>query len=173
MWMNILPACMLVHLVRAWYPQRPEEGFGSPRTGAPGGCETPRGCLELDRVLCRTAKCSQWLSHLCSPERHSSCLCFINEGTGVQIVCDNWLRVTQSINSGMNVSGFFRCPSLTQGPAVCSTAAQTHRAERSCMPHSEGSRVFILLFSDQVHELFKLPTLNWMLTEYLLKGQPL
>lgn len=37
--MSILPACMHVHHVHAWYLQRSEEGIGSPRTRVTDGCE--------------------------------------------------------------------------------------------------------------------------------------
>lgn len=45
--MGVLSACVPTYHVCAWYPQRPEEGVGSPRPGVRGGCEPPRGCWEL------------------------------------------------------------------------------------------------------------------------------
>lgn len=39
--MSVLPACMYVHHVNAWGPQRPEEGTESPGTGIANGCESP------------------------------------------------------------------------------------------------------------------------------------
>lgn len=36
---NCLPACMSVHCMHDWYPQRSEEGIRSPETAIIEGCE--------------------------------------------------------------------------------------------------------------------------------------
>lgn len=33
-----VPACMSLHHMRVWYPQKPEEGVGSPGTGVTDSC---------------------------------------------------------------------------------------------------------------------------------------
>lgn len=40
--MGILPACMFVHHMCDWYPQRPEEGIRSSKTWVKDGYELPR-----------------------------------------------------------------------------------------------------------------------------------
>ena len=49
MYMSVLSGCMYVHHMCAWCLRRPEEGVGSPGTGAMDGCELPCGCWELNR----------------------------------------------------------------------------------------------------------------------------
>ena len=39
--MNVLPACMYMHHMCAWYPGMTEEGIGSPRAGVIDGYESP------------------------------------------------------------------------------------------------------------------------------------
>lgn len=44
----ILPACMYVNHVYAWWPQRSGEGVGSPGTGVTGGFKLLCGCWDLN-----------------------------------------------------------------------------------------------------------------------------
>lgn len=46
MCMSVLPACIYVCHMRAWFLQRSEAGVGSPGTRAMDGCEPPGGCWE-------------------------------------------------------------------------------------------------------------------------------
>lgn len=49
MCISVLPACMSMHHVRAWCPQRSDEAIGSPGTGVTDGCELPRGYREPNK----------------------------------------------------------------------------------------------------------------------------
>lgn len=46
--MSVLPACMYVHHVNVWGPQRPEEGTESTGTGIANGCESLCRCWETE-----------------------------------------------------------------------------------------------------------------------------
>ena len=46
--MSVLPAHMSVHHMCGECPRRPGEGPGAHGTAVTGGCEPPRGCLELN-----------------------------------------------------------------------------------------------------------------------------
>lgn len=49
MYMDVLPVCTCLYLTfvpGAWFPQRPEEGVGSPGTGVTDGCQLPCGFWE-------------------------------------------------------------------------------------------------------------------------------
>lgn len=46
MGISVLPKQMHGHHMGAWYPQRWEEGDGTPVTGNSGGCELPCWCWE-------------------------------------------------------------------------------------------------------------------------------
>jgi hypothetical protein len=48
MCMNVLPACINVHQVHAWYPQRSEERRRILETGVTDDYELPCGCWELN-----------------------------------------------------------------------------------------------------------------------------
>ena len=48
-----LPTFMYVYHVHAWYPQRPEEGFGCPGPGVVGAPEPPCRNWEENLGLCR------------------------------------------------------------------------------------------------------------------------
>ena len=46
--MIVLPTCMSMYYVCAWYLWRPEEDVGSPETGITNGFESPCECWELN-----------------------------------------------------------------------------------------------------------------------------
>lgn len=55
--MIVLPACMHVYHVCAWYLQRPEEGVRSPGTEVIDSCKPPCGCWELSLGVVRGLNC--------------------------------------------------------------------------------------------------------------------
>lgn len=65
--MSILPACMHMHNVSVWCPQRSEESIRSSRTGVKDGSETPHGRWELNLDPPESNKSSSSLSHHSNP----------------------------------------------------------------------------------------------------------
>jgi hypothetical protein len=65
--MGILPTCLFVHHIHAWYLQSLEEGFGALGIGVVDVCEPQRG---VPHVLCRNNKCSYPMN----PARKRHCL---------------------------------------------------------------------------------------------------
>ena len=66
---NVLPACIYVYHMYAWYPWRSEESIRSLGTGVMNGCEP--SCMWVLRIQARSSaratKYSKSWSHLCSP----------------------------------------------------------------------------------------------------------
>lgn len=56
----MLPACMLVHYVRACHAWRSEEGIRSPEAGVAGGCELSHCCFREE--LNSREICVKWFS---------------------------------------------------------------------------------------------------------------
>lgn len=54
--MNVLPICVSVHHICAWYPQRSKEGTSSPGTGVTVGCETPWRCWGLSGFFHKSSR---------------------------------------------------------------------------------------------------------------------
>lgn len=44
MYMDVLPTCMALHYIHAWYLRRPEEGITYTETGVSDGYEPSNGC---------------------------------------------------------------------------------------------------------------------------------
>lgn len=65
--MNVLPLCVSVHHICAWYPQRSKEGTSSPGTGVIIGCETPWRCWELSGFFHKSSRYYLLLRELSSP----------------------------------------------------------------------------------------------------------
>lgn len=45
--MDVLPPCMSVHHIHAWWLPRPQKSLPQSGTGVTSGCEPPRGCREV------------------------------------------------------------------------------------------------------------------------------
>lgn len=64
---GVLPMYISGHHVWTWCPWRPEEDFGSPRTGVMVGCKPPHGCWEsnpgrlAEQLILLTAEPYIWI----------------------------------------------------------------------------------------------------------------
>jgi len=60
--MSVLPACMQVHYLYAYFLKRPEDGIRSPITGVTDGCELSSPAKmagNCSQVFCKSNKCSK------------------------------------------------------------------------------------------------------------------
>lgn len=71
--MGVLPSCMCVYHLRAWYLQRSEEEIGPFGTGVTEGCKQPCDTRNQTRVLWERSQCPKFLSHLSSTSERICC----------------------------------------------------------------------------------------------------
>lgn len=78
-----------VCVVYEWYPQKPEEGTGSPGPGVTGGYQPRVDGGDPAQVLYNSSQCSELMSHLSSPKSSA----FLNEGRNCLVVITCVLEV--------------------------------------------------------------------------------
>lgn len=65
--MGVFPECISVSHLGIWFPQRPDERVGSPRTGVPDAVSCQEGVGNQTQNLCKSSKRSKSLTHFSSP----------------------------------------------------------------------------------------------------------